>query len=102
MQNLLARHATSQMHVKPRRVFSCSPETERHWSHVMSDFDRLDTRGPHIDTDSGCPGQSNAAIVERNAAARFIVPILQWLAGLVDGDDRRHDHRRPIRFWGDE
>jgi hypothetical protein len=68
----------------------------------MPDFNRLETPGPDIDADSGCDGQGNAAIGECNAATRLIVPIVRWCAGLVDGDNRRHDHRRPIRFWGDE
>ena len=69
----------------------------------MRDIDRPESPlRPQTPTDDGDHDLSNAATVGRHSIAKFIMTIAQWCAALVDSDHRRHDHQRPVRFWGDE
>jgi len=51
---------------------------------------------------SGTRSQPNTwHIGVSDLAKRMVVPVARWCTSCLDRDNRRHDRRRPTRFWGD-
>ncbi len=79
------------------------PHSRAAGSDLLSDLNRQgSTRTALVPSDDSRHDRTKAPIVERQLAIRFVGPVVRWCAAVLDRDHRRHDHRRPVRFWGDE